>query len=301
MEGALFSLRAVAIDLNAVEFLALAKKEGVCFDRVLMFGRQNLIAEPASLKGFFQEFDAPVAENIRALQRGPQPPFAEVVFNTLGAKEVSSLDASNYQDAEFVHDMNLPVPDSLKNRFDVVYDGGSLEHVFNVLAALKNCMQMVKPGGELIINTPANNWFGHGFYQFSPEFYFCALSEENGFQIKHVVAHRPISNSRWHEVVDPKMLGGDPGALRTLYPVLLMVQARKVRDVEIFARAPQQTLYETTWSMQSRKYKPGHMRMLMEKVMRVVPETLRYQFLRRHSFTSRRLFRPLQRPKLGSR
>ena len=53
----------MGLDLNGVRFLVWAKKEGVPFDRVCMFGRLQLSVLPAKLKDFFesQERDRPVA------------------------------------------------------------------------------------------------------------------------------------------------------------------------------------------------------------------------------------------------
>ena len=80
---------------------------------------------------------------------------------------------------EIIADRNDP--DALKSalsgkQFDLVFDGGTLEHVFNFSTALKNCMHMVKPHGRFVSVTLPNNWCGHGFYQFSPELFFRALT-----------------------------------------------------------------------------------------------------------------------------
>ena len=32
--------------------------------------------------------------------------------------------------------------------------------------------------------TPANNFFGHGFYQFTPELFFRIFSAANGFEVE---------------------------------------------------------------------------------------------------------------------
>jgi SAM-dependent methyltransferase len=283
----------MALDLNAVQFLASAKKDGVRFDRVLMFGRQNLFVPPAKLKLFFEQQGAPAADLMAALKNGPQPPFAETIFQALGAKEISSLDASTYQNAEFIHDMNLPLPVSLKNRFDVVYDGGSLEHVFNAPVALKNCMEMVRPGGWLFLQTPANNWFGHGFYQFSPDFFYSAFSDENGFEVERMVAHRGAPSGRWHEVIDPKKSGRCE--LLTLYPLMFLIRARKIRETEIFASAPQQSYYDALWKDSSDGQKPSLALRCAEWFKQMLPEALRFQFFRRHSFTNRRCFKPVKK------
>jgi 2-polyprenyl-3-methyl-5-hydroxy-6-metoxy-1,4-benzoquinol methylase len=65
--------------------------------------------------------------------------------------------------------MNLPISETLRQRYSVVYDGGKLEHVFNQPQALKNCMEMVRVGGYFLQTNTANKFMGHGFWQFSPE------------------------------------------------------------------------------------------------------------------------------------
>ena len=75
-----------------------------------------------------------------------------------------------------IHDLNLPVPPELHERYDLIIDGGTLEHVFHVPIAMENCMKMTKTGGHVVIITNINNLVGHGFYHFSPDFFFRAFS-----------------------------------------------------------------------------------------------------------------------------
>jgi 2-polyprenyl-3-methyl-5-hydroxy-6-metoxy-1,4-benzoquinol methylase len=76
--------------------------------------------------------------------------------------------------------MNTPVPKDIE-KYDTIFDGGSLEHIFNVNQALKNVSMMCKPGGQIIHSLPANNQCGHGFWQFSPELFLSLYSEKNGY------------------------------------------------------------------------------------------------------------------------
>jgi hypothetical protein len=39
-----------------------------------------------------------------------------------------------------------------------------------------------------------------GFYQFSPELYYRALSNQNGFEIKHMIAVESFTRGRWFDV-----------------------------------------------------------------------------------------------------
>ncbi|GMO69596.1 MAG: hypothetical protein Ta2A_17730 [Treponemataceae bacterium] len=110
-----------------------------------------------------------------------QYPFSEKLFRYFGAEIIDSLDYSNYEGASIIQDMNQKVTETLKNKYSLVWDGGALEHIFNFPTAIRNCMEMAAIGGHLILETPANNHLGHGFYQFSPELFFSILNEKNGF------------------------------------------------------------------------------------------------------------------------
>ena len=107
--------------------------------------------------------------------------YADSLFKKLGSNDLDILDYSNYENANVVQDLNKPINDKYKEKYSFVYDGGTLEHVFNFPNAIKNCMDLVKAGGYFCQATVANNLCGHGFYQFSPELYYRIFSEENGF------------------------------------------------------------------------------------------------------------------------
>jgi hypothetical protein len=137
--------------------LAAAKLRGVDFARTLTLGRQEFFPRTA-------------AYNLAAEACGLPPdlpgkigPFADGFFKALGAETVASMDASDYEGATIVHDLNDPVPSNLHGQFSAVFDGGTLEHVFGYSAGLKSALQMVAIGGHFIQCTPANNALGHGF------------------------------------------------------------------------------------------------------------------------------------------
>lgn len=101
-------------------------------------------------------------------------------FKLLGVMEVLGLDYSPHEGAEIVHDLNRPAPEQLQDRFDLIVDGGTTEHVFDVRQALMNIARMLRIGGRVIHICPANNWVNHGFYQFSPTLFYDYYGS-NGF------------------------------------------------------------------------------------------------------------------------
>lgn len=210
-----------------------------------MIGRQGLYVDRPTTERLLAEFGHPVRGT--DLDSVFEDGFCEGLLRLLGAKVTDSFDASNFESATFVHDMNQPIGEEFKGRYSVVLDGGTLEHVFNFPTAIRNCMEMVRPGGHFLGITPANNWFGHGFYQFSPELYFRVLSPENGFRVEHMIAFEEVERPIWHRVSDPSEVG-DRVTLQNDQPVYLLIIARRIDVRPIFQSTPQQSDYIPRWS-----------------------------------------------------
>jgi hypothetical protein len=176
-----------------------------------------------------------------------QDRYAEPFFALLGASDTVSIDASSYEGASIVHDMNMPIGENLKDAFSVVIDGGSLEHIFNFPVAIRNCMEMVQIGGHYLGITPANNFMGHGFYQFSPELYYRIFSKENGFAVERIIIFESVTNAQWLQVVDPDSIKKRVELINSK-PTYLLVHARKIENRPVFAHPPQQSDYVHTWN-----------------------------------------------------
>ncbi|MFO1267938.1 MAG: methyltransferase domain-containing protein [Rubrivivax sp.] len=222
----------MGIERNAAALLLKMRSGGVKFGRVLTLGRQNIHLE-------LDEYQ----RALRQLGRAPAaalPTYADELLLAMGAESVDSMDASGYEEATLTHDLNRATPADWNERFDLVFDGGTLEHVFDFPTAIKNCMRMVRPGGRFVSVTIPNNWCGHGFYQFSPELFFRVFSADNGFSIQEMYVAE--LDGAAYAVKDPATVGGRVELCNTR-PVYLLVHARREAVREIFARTPQQSDY----------------------------------------------------------
>jgi SAM-dependent methyltransferase len=276
----------MGLDINAVQFLISARQKGTRFDQTLMLGRQGLNVYPRKMVSLLEKHGLP-AEKFKAANA--ECAYAEPFFEALGGIRVESLDFSNFEGAKFVHDLNLPIPASMKEQFDVVYDGGTLEHVFNFPNALRNAMELLRPGGRLFIQNCANNLCGHGFYQFSPELFYRALSPENGFEVERMVIHRVGPYGGWWEVSDPNTIR-ERVELITFTPMHLMVQAHRTEVKEVFAKMPQQSDYTVRWTAE--KPEPEAVKTpLFPRLSRLLHVLkMGVQFYRRQSLGNRRFF-----------
>lgn len=146
---------------------------------VLQLGRQTVLFSETQLMAWIarETTNTDVASGfaLPASPRGEKdkhrPMSDEEFFRSLGFDAVLSCDVSAYENAGLIFDLNLPVPRDLHNRFDTIYDGGTMEHVFNIPAVLANIHSMLKVGGRVIHMSPASNMVDHGFYCFSPAFF----------------------------------------------------------------------------------------------------------------------------------
>jgi len=109
-------------------------------------------------------------------------PTGDEIFRGLGFSDVDSLDLSNFEGATIEHNLNLPLPSSFTKQYDLVFDGGTTEHIFDQINALKNIHKLLKIGGLIVHYTPANNFLDHGYFQQQPSFYY-EYYLENGYEI----------------------------------------------------------------------------------------------------------------------
>jgi len=233
-----------------VEAADCRAQRGRAFDRTLTLGRQNFFVDPPALSDLFQQIDGRLPEGFDAAMARADG-FADEFFKLLGATDLVTVDASAYEGAAVVHDMNTPVAPSFHEQYDVVLDGGTLEHVFNFPVSIRNCMEMVKVGGTVFIATPTNGFVGHGFYQFSPELFYRVFSSDNGFAVRKMVAVEMFPRSQWYEVADPAAVGARVELVPSEHRILLLVQAQRTEKRPIFSKVPQQSDYVSTWTKQA--------------------------------------------------
>lgn len=90
-------------------------------------------------------------------------------FATLGFERCLALDISSYEGAEIVHDLNRADPPAQYHGCaDLVFDAGTLEHVFHLPNALAALHQLLRVDGLVVHALPSNGYLDHGFYQVSP-------------------------------------------------------------------------------------------------------------------------------------
>lgn len=193
----------MGVNKGALGLLALARANGADFSRVATIGRYRLSATMDYVEQFLRERRrADLAEKLAAAPGdGYCEPLLKIAF---GAGVVQSIDASSYENADIIHDMNTPI--DRPERYSMVLDFGTLEHVFNVPVAFDNLAKLAAPNAHILHMLPSNNFVGHGFYQFSPELFFQIYSPERGFSGTRVFGAPGGTPELWYEVKSPREL-----------------------------------------------------------------------------------------------
>lgn len=232
----------MGIDIHGLNFLRYAKDRKF-FGDTLTVGRQGL-----------HVVEKVVKDLIKPKSTYKNDAYCESLLTEyFGATSVQSIDHSDYERATHIHNMNEPIPQNLRSKYDTVIDGGCLEHIYNAPQALNNCSQFLRPGGQIIHMLPANNLCGHGFWQFSPELFFSLYSKENGYEETEVFLADMTNTKKWFIVRKP--VNGTRVNATSSKPVYVLV--RTVLKTTAFNHSNvQQSDYVYEWD-NSRKHAPG--------------------------------------------
>jgi hypothetical protein len=152
------------------------------------------------------------------------------VFALFGQTRVRAIDVSGYEGAEIVHDLNTPVPASLRAIADVIVDGSTLDNTFDVAGVLRNYSEMLRPGGRLFM---ANIFSAHGTeYTLTPPLTLLDYFVVNGFVDcqAYIVVREGVGGRRNVFLIDLDFYlerQRDMGCFASLYPMAAFVFAEK--------------------------------------------------------------------------
>lgn len=291
----------MGVNLDTARYLIAARKAGVSFERTLTLGRQWLCAKPDAVNALLTR----AGFSPMRFDRPSDAAWADAFFRALGATQLDVLDHSAYEGATVLHDLNQPLPAGEARRYDVVFDGGVIEHVFDCANAFRSCMQLTKVGGHLCVCSIANNECGHGFYQFSPELFFRLFDPANGFTLRSIlVEEQCLWGARWYAVTDPAALGARVVCINGA-PLHLKALARKEREDAGRAPVVLQADYQRAWQEADTGSapagsKPATSTSLRENLIRSIPAGwmgIVLHVYRTHWVTrlrNRRFFKPVE-------
>jgi hypothetical protein len=81
----------------------------------------------------------------------------ETLFKLLNFKSIESFDFFQHEKPTHIINLNQPIDDHFKEKYSLVFDSGTLEHLFDIKTAMTNIVNMTEIGGLYYSNT-ANEW-----------------------------------------------------------------------------------------------------------------------------------------------
>ncbi|MGH6837365.1 MAG: hypothetical protein ACREDT_00890 [Methylocella sp.] len=220
----------MGIEIHGLNLLKFARSKQA-FGRVATIGRQELFVPKDKLKN---------ALNLKNYTKYGVY-CEELLTRHFAATAVESFDNSDFEHATHIADMNKPL--AVQNRYDTVIDYGSLEHIYNIPQALRNVSELCSVDGQILHILPANNFCGHGFWQFSPELFFALYSEPNGYKETEVFLADLADAQFWYQVREPR--DGERALVHSSTEMFVLVRTRRTK---VFSHENvQQSDYAFAW------------------------------------------------------
>jgi SAM-dependent methyltransferase len=158
------------LDVNFI-FSKLKKKQ---YKKILILGYQATYFNDLYLNFIRNKFGYQDYENNVNINKNIDQIDSVELFKLI-SNDIDIMDVSAYEGANIVYDLSSDpkkLPLNLYDKYDLIIDWGTSEHVFNIICCYLNIFDMLKNGGEYLCLTPMNSMPDHGYYQISPNFYY---------------------------------------------------------------------------------------------------------------------------------
>lgn len=185
----------MGLTVTNLKFILKKSKRYGFIGPVLTLGNQDIYATEKDIRKWAEKFNIKLRDPKKILYStsGDVPKInkeaakyihARTFFEFLGIKEEDyfDIDKFDFDKPKIIHDLQFPIESEFHNFFNFIVDSGTLEHIFDARAVMENIARMTKIGGYVLQIIPAQNFLNHGFYQFSPTFFY-DFYINNGFEI----------------------------------------------------------------------------------------------------------------------
>ncbi|MBI9034840.1 MAG: hypothetical protein JEZ03_10260 [Bacteroidales bacterium] len=161
----------MGVMFSFLDFFDILYKKNAFKDPVIGLGSLNINESDARINEFAGEntwWKRDQTNSVRSLLRDK--------YKITNYKDI---DINDY--ADIYIDLNMPLDDVYKNSANVILNGGTLEHIFDIAQAIKNIHNMVRSGGTIIHLSPIS-WYDHGYYNINP-LLFTEIARCNNYQL----------------------------------------------------------------------------------------------------------------------
>jgi hypothetical protein len=159
----------MGLTLQLLPLLDAVARDGGIQSPVWMLGSQQFPDDDAFMSEWAKSQGYPTME---------RSPSAASLFRDRYSADYADFDFN--EDAAVHLDLTAPLDASYGGGAGTVIDIGTLEHVFDLRAAMETAHAMVRVGGTFVTVAPVT-WWAHGFVNFNPKF-FRGFAAANGYE-----------------------------------------------------------------------------------------------------------------------
>lgn len=207
----------MGLTITSLKYILQKKKKYGFSGPVLTLGNQDIYATGEDIRKWAEEYNIELNNPGKTLystssdvpkinKEASQYIHAKTFFEFLGISEENyyDIDKFPFDKPRIIHDLQDPINPKFHDFFNLIIDAGTMEHIFDVRAVMENLAKMTKIGGYVLQFIPAQNFLNHGFYQFSPTFFYDFYTS-NGFEITESYIIEIRGNcDRFHPYVQEK-------------------------------------------------------------------------------------------------
>lgn len=193
------------------------------------------------------------------------------LFKALGAATVSAVDLSNYEGADIVHNLDMPIPPQLEGKFDFICNGSVLDNMFNPTMGLTNISRMLAPGGRVVHFEHGSNCTNGAYLQFSPNWFFDYYAVNEYADCKTYIALFHDLDAPWEFYACLHDAGQEPRQFSSSRMAMTVALAERASD-STWDRYPVQDQYRN--DDEQRRYVNGHKRIAASTRSFMAPSTI---------------------------
>ncbi len=185
------------------EYATLGSAPSVKRDRVICglekYGQPPVDVVDPSVEWLLLWLEEKERQIRNAISSGDTFAIAKSFYQSLfSPSSIISIDMDGTQSA-LKFNLNNPLP--LTDRFDVVINHGTAEHVFNIYQVFRSMHDRCEVGGVMVHDAPFTPWIDHGFYCLQPTLFY-DLAHANCYEVAHVSMYE--IKSGWTQRVDSR-------------------------------------------------------------------------------------------------
>ena len=186
------------------DFLIRLHKQKPIGPNVLFIARQTIpltkwaFDDLLKLHGLTSQYDGPVEYDSDTVNSTRGKYISDKYFmKCLGVKSFHSLDVTDYEAADIVWDLGMPIPEEHHNKYDFIYNGGCFDNMFNPGVALMNVSKLLSSGGRMVCMESAAS-YNSPYLIFSPGWFHDYFVSNNYDWGQIYICSYGSSEELWH-------------------------------------------------------------------------------------------------------